>query len=525
MFATTVAVLVGGVGIALVVASAAPAAAHASLQSSSPPANQVLTRPPAEVTLTFDEPVEPGPGGVRVLRSDGTNAASGPVEQRSGGTVLAVPVGGDGTGTYTVTWRVVSKDGHTILGSYVFHVGEATGTTGSAPETSAANAAVGALSRWLAFAGGIIAFGVAMFVLLVERASRIVAGRARRLMAACGVAVVVGTAGAALARVADASGTSIVGAFDHLDLLTSTRYGRLDLVWLIAAVALLICAGVPPLCRYAITTVYAGIVFLGVPAFSGHAWTTSPAAVGVAADVIHILAVAVWVGGFAALLVAVKDESDPSFFVARYSEVALPAAGLTVATGATSSVLEVGSVSALLETPYGRLLIAKLALVTIILIIGYVNRSRLVGVVDRTAEALRNVRVELALGMVVLAVTSILVTQAPARNSANKPFAGVVTAALPGGRVELEVSRTPGPAKELHLTFTGDDGRPLDMDAVEVQVASSEVAPRKVPLTTITASHYIAPNVAMTPPGTWQVRITAVRGGEPSITTVEVPIT
>ncbi len=509
-------------GCILSIASAAEA--HASLQASSPPANQVLARPPAEVELRFDEPVEPAPDGVRVLRSDGSSATTGPVAKREGGKVLAVPLAGDGSGTYTVTWRVVSTDGHSIQGSYAFHVGEPTGAAPTPDESSAVTAAVGALGRWIAFAAGIIAFGVATFVLLVERATRIIASRASRLMAVCGVAAVVGAAGTALARLSDATGSSLLGAFGHLDLLTTTRYGQLDLVWLGAAVTLLACAVVPPARTNAMPTVYAGIVFLGVPAFTGHAWTTSPAGLGVSAHLLHVLSVGVWVGGFAALLVAVEGEEDPPSFVARYSEVALPAAGLTVLTGVTSSVLEVGSWSSLFATTYGRLLITKVAVVAIILMIGYVNRTRLVGVIEKTATALRNVRVELALAMLALALTSILVTHPPARDRESEPFTGSVTAAVPGGFLSLEVPITPGAEKELHLSFTGDDGRPLNVDAVEVQIESDVVAPRKVPLTMISPSHYVARNVAMTPPGTWQVKVTEVRLGSPSITILKVKV-
>ncbi|MCX7619567.1 MAG: copper resistance protein CopC [Acidimicrobiales bacterium] len=512
------------VSVAALVTVAAPASAHATLQSSSPPANQVLARPPAEVTLTFDEPVEPTPEGVRVLRTDGTNAANGPVAKREGGKVLAIPLDTDNTGTLTVTWRAVSQDGHPISGSYVFHIGEATGVAPTTTGTNRVVTVMGAVSRWMAYAGGIIGFGIATFVLLVERATRIDARRAHRLMLLCGAAAVAGTLGTGITRLADATGSSIWSSFGRLNLLVTTRYGQLDLVWMVAAAAFLVCAGLPPLRRHAIATVYAGIGLLGIPAFAGHAWTTSPKAIGVAADLLHTLSVGVWVGGLAALLIAVADEDDPTPFVARFSGVALPAAGLTVLTGLISSVLEVRSMSNLFGTAYGRLLIAKVSLVVIILLLGYLNRSRLVGIVDRTVAVLRNVRIELTMGMLVLALTAILGTQPPPRDAGSEPISGTVTASLPGGRVDLEVTRTPVPTKELHITFTGDDGRPLDMDAVEIQVSSAEVAPRKVPLMTLTPSHYVATDVVMTPAGTWQVQITAVRSGEPSTTTLEIQI-
>ncbi|MDZ7930461.1 MAG: copper resistance protein CopC [Rhodococcus sp. (in: high G+C Gram-positive bacteria)] len=114
--------------------SIAPAAAHATLQSSNPAENSVLDAAPDEVTLTFNQSVSQNFATVTVVGSDGMNwAASDPVVD---GSTVTVDLDGLGAGgEYTIGYRVVSADGHPITGSIPFQV-----TSGRSP-TSAAPAA------------------------------------------------------------------------------------------------------------------------------------------------------------------------------------------------------------------------------------------------------------------------------------------------------------------------------------------------------------------------------------------------
>ena len=113
--------------------SIAPAAAHATLQSSDPAENSVLDAAPDEVTLTFNQSVSQNFATVTVVGSDGMDwAASDPVVD---GSTVTVDLDGLGAGgDYTIGYRVVSADGHPITGSIPFQV------TSSSP-TSAAPAA------------------------------------------------------------------------------------------------------------------------------------------------------------------------------------------------------------------------------------------------------------------------------------------------------------------------------------------------------------------------------------------------
>lgn len=102
----------------------APAVAHDQLVSSTPENGQLLDTAPAEITLTFTEPVlDSGMGSaIVVLDANGTDWVAGPLTVND--TAVNAPLKSDlPNGVYTVEWRVVSADGHPISAGFVFGVG------------------------------------------------------------------------------------------------------------------------------------------------------------------------------------------------------------------------------------------------------------------------------------------------------------------------------------------------------------------------------------------------------------------
>lgn len=101
------------------VAGAAPAWAHTELESSSPAANSRIAAAPASVTLTFSEDIADADATVSVTGPGGTDYAAGPAT--GDGDTFTVPLRPLGApGAYTVTYRVVSDDGHPISGTVPF---------------------------------------------------------------------------------------------------------------------------------------------------------------------------------------------------------------------------------------------------------------------------------------------------------------------------------------------------------------------------------------------------------------------
>lgn len=110
--------LVACVAAVLALAGALPASAHAALVRSSPTSGSTLTAVPPEVALTFNEAIDPQFTSVTV-KSGSTTASTGKPTVE-GPTVYQSLDPRMDEGTYTVSYRVTSADGHPVSGSYTF---------------------------------------------------------------------------------------------------------------------------------------------------------------------------------------------------------------------------------------------------------------------------------------------------------------------------------------------------------------------------------------------------------------------
>ncbi|WP_409074445.1 copper resistance CopC family protein [Micromonospora chalcea] len=117
---------------ALLLVPATPAAAHNSLQEATPARDARLTTAPTQVTLRFLQRLNPA--FTTITLRDATDRqvpASAPAVDGATGTVtIEEPLG---NGTYTVAYRVVSRDGHPVQGSYRFTVADPAAPPAAAP--------------------------------------------------------------------------------------------------------------------------------------------------------------------------------------------------------------------------------------------------------------------------------------------------------------------------------------------------------------------------------------------------------
>ncbi|MGV1034651.1 MAG: copper resistance CopC family protein [Microbacteriaceae bacterium] len=102
--------------------AAVPAFAHDSIDSVSPEAGSIVATAPTEIALTFTEPVIEIGNAIVVTDDTGADWASGDITVADR-TVRQPLKSGMPEGVYTVTWRIVSEDGHPVSGAYVFGVG------------------------------------------------------------------------------------------------------------------------------------------------------------------------------------------------------------------------------------------------------------------------------------------------------------------------------------------------------------------------------------------------------------------
>ena len=98
------------------------ASAHAFLDHAEPRVGNKVDAAPREVTLWFTQKLEPAFSTITVTNAAGQRVDTG--KTRVSGSQMSVSLRPGGTGTYHVTWRVLSVDAHTTDGSFTFQVGQ-----------------------------------------------------------------------------------------------------------------------------------------------------------------------------------------------------------------------------------------------------------------------------------------------------------------------------------------------------------------------------------------------------------------
>lgn len=395
--AAVLAALVGMV-FGLLLGGAGPASAHAALTGSDPQDGAVVATAPKEVTLTFSEQVALGDDSIRILDPDGKRADTGaaPRDLQSGSTVkYGVSLhAGLPDGTYTVAWQAVSADSHPVSGAFTFSVGAPSKTTVALPKDQAGGGLVGTLygiARYAAYAGFILLVSGSAFVLACwQRGAG--ARPLQRLVVRGWMTLTVATLAMLLLRNPYTGSGKLADAFDldGLKAVLDTKPGAalVSRLLLLGASALFIAVLFGAYAKrederekkdltfgLAIggTVIAAGIA--GTWALAEHASTGIQPGIAMPVDVLHLLAVAAWLGGLTALLVALYRTPDmDATAVRRFSGIAFGSVIVLAATGIYQSWRQVGTWSALTGTGYGQLLLVKVGLVAVLIGIAWFSR-------------------------------------------------------------------------------------------------------------------------------------------------------
>ncbi|MFF3455688.1 copper resistance protein CopC [Streptomyces sp. NPDC002730] len=386
-----------GTLIGALLAGANPASAHAALTGSNPKDGAVVATAPGNVTLTFSEQVAMGDDSIRVLEPSGKRADKAKVRDLgTGGKVMygvdLLP--GLPNGTYTVAWKAVSADSHPVSGAFTFSIGAPSKTTAAVPDQKAGGGVVGVLydiARYASYAGFVLLTGGAAFVLLCWRRGASVRPL-QRLVVQGWVTLTAATLALLLLRNPYTGSGKLADTFDLgglRDVLqTKTGAALSSRLMLLGAAALFIAVLFGAYAKredetekkdltfgLAVggTVVAAGIA--GTWALSEHASTGIQPGLAMPVDVLHLLAVATWLGGLAALLTALyRAPSIERAAVRSFSKVAFGSVMVLAATGIYQSWRQVGSWSALTGTTYGQLLLAKVALVVVMVAVAWISR-------------------------------------------------------------------------------------------------------------------------------------------------------
>jgi copper transport protein len=486
------------------------ALAHASLISASPAQNTVLASAPTQFLLHFNEPVSPL--ALTLVAPDGSKSTLAEFRLVDSAIEIVAPAG-IGRGTFALSYRVISTDGHPVAGSVIFSIGAPSGGVAGAeqPVDGVLRTAIWAV-RVLVYLG--LFFGVGSVAFGQWMRPEGAAGRRLGRIAITGGLVAAPLAvglqgidalGLPLSAIADPSvwsigfstslGPAMAIGFVAMALAAVADWQAAGIGRVLALVALL-CVG------------------LGLAA-TGHAGAAEPQWLTRSAVFVHAVGIAAWTGALLPLFAALRGPVPDVAALQRFSRW-IPVALLPlIVVGAVLAVIQVGRPAALLETAYGQVLLAKLVLLAGVFALAVYNRLLLTrpvlaGDAVATRRLVRTIAVETVLVVLVLSVAALWRFTPPPRALAlveAAPMSLHIHTDTAMGEVTFASGATGETSADIVL-MTGDFG-PLEAKALTL-VASNPAAgieEVKYPATKQPDGYWRVAPLQIPVPGTWTIRL------------------
>jgi copper transport protein len=382
-------VAIAAAALGLVLPSSATA--HAYLIKTVPAASGVLNAPPANVSLTYDEAVEPRFAIISVTDASGRQQTTGPARRSPANPdTLVVPLRPNlPEGWYLIYWRAISVDGHPVQGAFTYAVGPNPGPAPQFPVPHVSATAVTPqllIARWVMFAAVMIAIGLYVLRLVIARPliRRAEGSTLRPLAVAFAIAAVVGLVAIPVYLDFATANDSLRSVFDVgslVPLFRVTAFGRgyVDMTVCFALFCLAAWISIwldrPDRERRSVAelaasagAMLAGAAVLAIPGATGHAGQTSPRGLSLLFDWLHLITGSIWLGGLVGLLVlwfsapAARRVAALSVVVPRFSNVALVSVVVLFGSGTGATIDHMPAVNALWDSSYGQAILVKLGL-------------------------------------------------------------------------------------------------------------------------------------------------------------------
>lgn len=441
-------ILYSSIALLLFAFAARTAFAHATLVRAEPRPDDVLNTAPRQVTLWFDEPVEPAfaylivhdSGRARVSMDD---LRVSPDDAR----MVLLSLKPLRAGTYTVAWQVISQvDGHLTEGTYSFSVGSVSKTVvASDPPRVSESDPIFVATRGLGYLALFTLFGAILFrefflvpSLRAIRADERLGNADWQRLVVLSFGLLIATEAIRLVLQTKVAAGSI-NAEDLWLVLTQSRFGYMwiarQLLLTLSGIALLLSTrprtGRPWMPALALAL--GGYVLL-TAALTGHSASAGDFTVAVAVDWLHLVAASAWVGGLVTFVWVIpplwralpRHQHGPWLvgLSVRFFRLTVLAVGILVLTGLYNTREQVPSLAALFQTGYGRLVASKASLFGLILCYGAINAFILRPHLEREDGAdgflLRLYRLlatgQAAILVLILVLASILTLSLPARS-------------------------------------------------------------------------------------------------------------
>ncbi|MFP3509891.1 copper resistance protein CopC [Peribacillus sp. SIMBA_075] len=503
----------------------AMASGHATVISSNPSPNEVMDTLPEKISIQFSENIQPAFHSLEVFSQDGDKIQiqDSAISEQSEKVLEAKWKGTIDEGIYYIKWRVVSSDGHPIEGTIPFQFGDSTVLPNQ--EISKVNAgfpdSITVFLQSLQYICFAALTGILFFQLSLMKGSRLfeASSRARLYLWLSYAGLAFSIFCSLPLKVTIDAGVGWADAFNGTfikEVLNATSFGT---IWIIEILLLLLLF----LVIYFMleNTLIKSLPFLSFiiiailmvcKALTGHTAAVPNQVLAVLMDFLHLLSMALWLGGLLALLVilpglANRQADDKKIFywsiIQRFSRWSFLFVIILIISGIYSSLQHVPTIHSLINTTYGQLLLAKIGLMLVMIVLGAFHYFR---GKKRVKKLGYSVGMEFGLGIVVLIVAALLTNVQTAMSSPgpiektlltneNNEVTLMVTPNKVGDNlIQVDLSNGGKPIAEIEqLTITM---QPVDTPGGEIKLQMKEKS-----------TGTFASKSIITMPGKWNIHI------------------
>lgn len=502
--------------------------AHAYIKKSTPLENETVKKAPSEVTIKFDESIQPAFHSIQVFDSNGirVDQKSGRIDPKQPSILKSELKKNLPNGSYRIKWKVVSSDGHPVEGVIPFQIGdEGEDSTSLHKETRGYIPKADLIVlRWLQYISNACYVGLIFFYFLVMpkkiRELQSVDKKFRKLISASLTLLILSILLSLPLQATIESGIpwSEVFSFSLLEnILTNTSYGH---SWIIQMAIIITLALLTTFLGMAERTkriiLWAcfclGIAVLWTKSLTSHAAAQSNQLLSIAMDFLHLFAASIWIGsliGFVGLLSLRKNtdlKQDYLKMIKKFSKWGLILVLLLTFTGIYGSLLYIPNLSALFQTNYGRVLLCKVSLFVLMVLVASVNFYK---GKKGTAKGLgATLKGELLIGLIIL-VLSVVLTNLPTAMQSPGPFKETNTVNQ-GMQVTLRATPNIIGVNLFEVTLKDKAGRPIkDIEQLQLTFTMLEMDMGKetISLTKTADGKYEVKGLHFSMAGKWNVHV------------------
>ncbi|UHP09514.1 copper resistance protein CopC [Listeria marthii] len=496
--------------------------AHAYLENSNPADQSHIKTAPEKVTLVFNEEIEADFPLIEVKDSSGKRVETGKtaVSKKNNHMVEASLPADLKDDVYSVSWRVVSADGHAVTGVISFKLGD-TKATFQAYEvpSSGADVQISSVQKAILYIGfslfiGMLLFGLGLYP-RQEPLTEKIAGRLKKIawlaLVFLGVALLIQL----FVQTSITTGVSIWESFQpsQLTAFLATKTGYMWIsefvVWFVLAIFTIIMFRKNKQSSwFALLTETALIGYLiFAKAQNGHAAASADKIVSITADMLHMIAASVWVGGILVLLFVLPRTGKAREIWSRFAIVAIIAVASILVSGLLMAVMNIGQMANLFTTNYGKMLLFKIGLFLLMALLGLGHYIYLK--IQNKKIPFKTILVELIIGTIILVVASVLTNVQTPPPPAPKAFDETIAADGEPAKINLRVEPATVGQNQFIITFTSADGAAkTDFEQVTVTTKSTKTDEKSTFQAKLANdTQYFAEGLYINQTGKWEITV------------------